>query len=161
MRPCGIWIYIQNPWNFSGRCFFLAEKLRDKIKGNRERMIVKRSYLTMCLQNVFFELRCNGFSSQRFLCIGQSAYTDETMFFFPQRALMFHSSSTYHYLEQTWLYVFAVALERFNHLYGYREKSWTTLFPAGCPFLCCEFWLYACSTLLFHNSNWTSKRCRS
>ena len=59
-----------------------------------------------------FELRCNGFSSQRFLCIGQSAYTDETMFFLLQRALMFHSSSTYHYLEQTWLYVFAVALER-------------------------------------------------
>ena len=88
---------------------------------------------------VSFELRCNGFSSQRFLCIGQSAYTDETMFFLLQRALMFHSSSTYHYSEQTWLYVFAVALERFNHLYGYREKSWTTLFPAGCPFLCCEF----------------------
>ena len=71
--------------------------------------------------------------------IGQSAYTDETMFFLLQRALMFHSSSTYHYLEQTWLYVFAVALERFNHLYGYREKSWTTLFPAGCPSLYCEF----------------------
>ena len=65
-----------------------------------------------------------------------------------ERALMFHSSSTYHYLEQTWLYVFAVALERFNHLYGYREKSWTTLFPARCPSLCCEFWLYACSKLL-------------
>ena len=93
--------------------------------------------------------------------IGQSAYTDETMFFLLQRALMFHSSSTYHYLEQTWLYVFAVALERFNHLYGYREKSWTTLFPAGCPSLCCEFWLYACSILLFHNPNWTGKRCRS
>ena len=77
------------------------------------------------------------------------------MFFLLQRALMFHSSSTYHYSEQTWLYVFAVALERFNHLYGYREKSWTTLFPAGCPFLCCEFWLYACSALLFHNPNWT------
>ena len=61
------------------------------------------------------------------------------MFFLLQRALMFHSSSTYHYLEQTWLYVFAVALERFNHLYGYREKSWTTLFPAGCPSLYCEF----------------------
>ena len=70
------------------------------------------------------------------------------MFFLLQRALMFHSSSTYHYLEQTWLYVFAVALERFNHLCGYRKKSWTTLFPAGCPSLCCEFWLYACSTLL-------------
>ena len=78
-----------------------------------------------------------------------------------ERALMFHSSSTYHYLEQTWLYVFAVALERFNHLYGYREKSWTTLFPAGCPSLCCEFCLYTCSTLLFHNPNWTGKRCRS
>ena len=37
-----------------------------------------------------FELRCNGFSSQRFLCIGQSAYTDETMFFLPTR----HSLST-------------------------------------------------------------------
>ena len=37
--------YIQNPLNFAGRYFFLEEKPRDKIIGNRMRMIVKRSYL--------------------------------------------------------------------------------------------------------------------
>ena len=70
-----------------------------------------------------------------------------TVFLLLQRALMFHSSSTYHYLEQTWVYVFAVALERFNHLCGYLEKSWSTVFLAECPSFCCECRLYICSTL--------------
>lgn len=112
---------------------------------------------------LFMYLSCSfvtDFHRNVLLRFGQPACTKEMMFFSLQRALMFHSSSTYHYLEQTWLYVFAVALERFNHLHGYRQKSWTSLFLAECPPFSCECWLYACSTLLFHNLKRAFERFR-
>lgn len=112
---------------------------------------------------LFMYLSCSfvtDFHRNVLLRFGQPACTKEMMFFSLQRALMFHSSSTYHYLEQTWLYVFAVALERFSHLHGYRQKSWTSLFLAECPPFSCECWLYACSTLLFHNLKRAFERFR-